>query len=137
MASTIEEYDQARQLIREFASGAFSLKLALVDSNYVFDQTDTLFSDASGDEVSGTGYTAGGEAVTGLTVLADGTIDADNVEWTTLTATYRRGILYIVGTVDGKVNPLLFSYLYDDTPADIVVVASNATHVWSGDGVVS
>ncbi len=90
MASTVETFDQARQLIREFAAGGFTLKLALVDSNYVFDQTDTLFSDASGDEISGTGYTAGGETVAGLAIAADGSIDGDDVPWAAATITFRR-----------------------------------------------
>ena len=136
MAEQVEEYDQSRQLIREFAAGSFTLKLALVDSNYVFSAAHTLFSDASGDEISGTGYTAGGETLTGLVVAADGTIDADDVPWAAATITFRRGILYISGTVDGKLNPVLFSYLYDDTPADIVVVASLWTHIWDAAGIV-
>lgn len=137
MASQVETYDQAKQLIREFATGGFTLKLALVDSTYVFDQTDTLWGDASANEVSGTGYTAGGETLTSLLVDAAGAIDADDVTWTALTATFRRAILYISGTVDGKVDPVLFSYLLDNTPADVVVTASDYSILWAAAGIVT
>ena len=136
MAAQVETFDQAKQLIREFAAGGFTLKLALIDSTYVFDQTDTIWGDMSANEISGTGYTAGGKTCTGIAVADDGTIDMDDVAWAAATITFRRGILYISGTVDGKVNPVLFSYLYDDTPADKTVTASTFTHVVAAGGIV-
>lgn len=137
MASTVSDFAQAKQLIREFGIDGQTLKLALVDSTYVFSDADTVWADMSGDEITGTGYTAGGETLTGVTVTPAGAIDADNVVWSTATITFRRGILYFSGTIDGKVNPVLFSYLYDDTPADVSVTASDFTHIWSTSGIVS
>ena len=136
MASTVTEYTQAKQMIREFGVDGRTLKLALVDSTYTFSAAHDEWADASGDEITGTAYTAGGETLTGVTVAADGTIDANDITWTTATITFRAGIIYFSGTIDGKTNPVLFYYLYDDTPADIVVVASNFTHVVAAGGIV-
>lgn len=138
MATTVTEYDQAKQLIREFGTDGKTIKMALVDSNYTFNSADTLFSDVSGDEVTGTAYTAGGEILTNVTVLADGTIDSDDVVWSTATISgIRRAILYYSGTIDSKVNPLLLSYLLDDTPADISVTATDLTLIINASGLIS
>ena len=55
------------------------LTLALLTSAYVPNgATDTLWSGISANQVSGTGYTAGGEAVTAASVaLATGTVTFD------------------------------------------------------------
>ena len=65
-------------------------KCMLVQSGYTpnFD-TDSVFGDV-GNEVTGTGYTAGGEALTGITfAISGGTItwDAGDVTWTGSTIT--------------------------------------------------
>ena len=135
---TVEEYDQAKQLIREFGIDGVTVKLALVNSTYSFDAADTLWGDVSTFEKAGTGYTAGGETIANFIVAADGTIDADDVVWTNATISgIRRAIMYIEGTVDGKLNPLLFSYLLDSTPADISVVSTDLTIVWNANGIVA
>ena len=71
-----------------------TFKVALL-SGYSFDATDTVFSDVSGDEISGThGYTSGGAALSNAYVgqtSGTGKWDADDVSWTasggTLSAT--------------------------------------------------
>lgn len=69
-----------------------ALYVAMFTSSYVPDvATDTLYSGISTYEVSGTGYTAGGEAVTTPSVTKDETnnralFDADDVTWTSLGA---------------------------------------------------
>lgn len=138
MAIAVEEYDQAKQLIREFGLDGKTIKLALVNSAYVFSAAHTLWGDASGDEVSGTAYTAGGETLANVTVTADGTIDGDDVVWATATISgIRRAIMYIEGTVDGKLNPVLLSYLLDDTPVDVSVISTNLTIVWNALGIIT
>lgn len=56
-----------------------TIKIALLKSTYSPDQAnDTVWGDISAAEVSGTGYTAGGDAMTGPTcTLAAGTVTFD------------------------------------------------------------
>ena len=71
------------------ASGGDTLKMILV-SGYTPDiDNHSVYADVSGDEMSGTGYTAGGEEVTGKSVTKDNTndkatFDAVDVTWTGL-----------------------------------------------------
>ena len=63
-----------------------TIKVALFTNSYVPDATtDEFFSDISANEVTGDGYTAGGETLTTKTVTVNGTgvvtFDADDVIW--------------------------------------------------------
>lgn len=77
-----------------------TINCALLDANYTPDKdNDTLWADVNADEVSGTGYTAGGETLTTKTKTYDSAsdtwaFDADDVEWASSTITARWGVLY-------------------------------------------
>jgi hypothetical protein len=82
-----------------------AVKALLVDSTYVFDKdTHTHLDDINaivGAEVSGTGYTAGGVAVTGVITSYDAAndravLDADDVAFGTVTLTDVTGIIFYV-----------------------------------------
>jgi hypothetical protein len=66
------------------AAGAF--KLMLLGAGYTFSGTHTTVSDVVANEIAnGNGYTAGGKALTNITLTLAGavaTFDADDVEWT-------------------------------------------------------
>lgn len=140
MATTISTYDHVSELLANAAidlDGA-TLKLALVSSAYTYSATDTQWSQASANEVSGTGYTAGGQTVTGATLTRSGgttTLSADDVIWTALSATFRAGVLYASGTYGGIVDPLLAYVLYDDTPADVTVSGLDFVTKWNASGI--
>lgn len=73
-----------------------TLKLALYTSDATLSRATTAYS--ATNEVSGTGYTAGGKTLTGVTVALDSDrhvayLDADDVAWTGLTLTDIRGAL--------------------------------------------
>lgn len=78
------------------------IKVALLDSNHAFDPdsaTNLQWTDVSANEVAGTGYTAGGESLTGKAVTVDdtddeGVFDADNVTWAASTITARHAVIY-------------------------------------------
>jgi hypothetical protein len=82
------------------ASGGSVIKVALLTSTYTPDQdAHDNFDDVSAYEVTGTGYTAGGKALT----LSDPTVDAatnetrmdaDDVQWTDSTITARYAVVY-------------------------------------------
>lgn len=137
MAVTITKYTHLPKL---FATGVVdwdtdTIKLALVTSSYTFSAADDEWADASANEVTtGSGYTTGGETVASKTA-SDTALDAADVTWTALTKTFRGAILYKSGTAGGLTNPLLAYILFDDTPADTVVVASDFPVVWNPSGI--
>lgn len=56
---------------------------ALLDSNHSFTATDNTWSDVSANEISGTGYTAGGQALANKSVTQGSPTywDADDLVW--------------------------------------------------------
>lgn len=89
---------------RDSANGSIDLdtdtiKIALVTSAYTPDiDAHTKFSDIT-NEVTGTGYTAGGAALASKTVTADntnnrGVFDAADAVWAASTITARGAVLY-------------------------------------------
>lgn len=74
-----------------------TLKIALVDNDYVPSPLHH-WSDAEPYEISGTGYTAGGEELTNVVITTTGgnlSFTSDGVSWTALEATnIRWAILY-------------------------------------------
>lgn len=77
------------------ASTGNAFKLALYTSSATLDATTTAYS--ATNEVSGTGYTAGGVALTSSTPVASSTTalcDFADVSWTTATITARGALIY-------------------------------------------
>lgn len=116
---------------------AANWRLALVTSAWTPDNTDTgneVWADISANEIAaGNGYGAGGIALTGAALsLSGGTIKftAAAAVWTASggsIAAWRRGVLYYLGTLNGKVNPVLGHFLGDSTPADVPATTSGNT----------
>jgi len=106
----------------------------------VFIGVATVWADISGSEISGTGYTAGGNTLANptLTVTPENiTFDADDVTWTTATITARWAVIYRSGTVNSLTDPVLRCYLLDDTPADISPPAgTDFTFRWNAGGII-
>ena len=74
---------------------ADTIKIALYTSTATLGAATTAYS--ATNEISGTGYTAGGETLTSATVATSGTtayVDFDNPEWTTATFTARGALIY-------------------------------------------
>ena len=71
-----------------------SLKMALYNGSASLDHTTTVYS--STNEVTGTGYTAGGTAVTATVNLQSGvaTVDFSTVSWPTSTITAYGAMIY-------------------------------------------
>lgn len=92
-----------------------TLRMILVSSYTPDIDTDTQYSHVSGNEyASGSGYTAGGKALTGNSVTTDtandkGVFDADDVSWSSL----------------GPLSPATPSHaiLYDDTTTNKLLIA--------------
>jgi O-acetylhomoserine/O-acetylserine sulfhydrylase-like pyridoxal-dependent enzyme len=72
-----------------------TIKLALYTSAATLSAATTVYS--TSDEVVGTGYTAGGNTLTGATVSLSGTtafVDFSDSTWTTATITARGALIY-------------------------------------------
>lgn len=75
--------------------GADTIKIALYSSSATLDATTTAYSTTN--EISGTGYSAGGTTLTVATPTTSGTtayIDFTDVEWTSATFTARGALIY-------------------------------------------
>ncbi len=116
---------------------ANTFKLALLTSAWTPDNGDTgneVFADVSANEIAaGNGYTAGGAALSSISVTqAGGTVKFTSgaVQWTAAGGNipaWRRGVIYAVGTFNGKLNPIVGHFLGDSTPADIPATTTGNT----------
>jgi hypothetical protein len=115
---------------------AANFRLALVTSAWTpVNSSDELWAVASANEIAnGNGYTTGG--LTPATFALTNTSGVIKFTWSTAsvwTATgtgipaWRRAVLYYLGTLNGKVNPLVAHFLGDSTPADVPLTTSGNT----------
>ena len=88
---------------------ADTLKIALFTSSASLDATTTAYS--TSNEVSGSGYSAGGETLTSTTVSTSGTtafFDADDPTWTSASFTARGALIYNSSNSDKAIAVLDF-----------------------------
>lgn len=125
-----------------------NFKAALVSSAWTpVNSTDELWAVASGSEIAnGNGYTTGGVALTGVALTQTAGVvkfTSAAASWTATGAgfpAWRRVVVYYVGTLNGKVNPIVGHALGDATPADIpATTTSNSplTVTPSASGIIS
>ena len=77
------------------ASGGDTFKIALYTSSATLDASTTAYSVTN--EVSGSGYTAGGNTLTNIDPTSSGTtafLDFDDTTWSTATITARGALIY-------------------------------------------
>jgi hypothetical protein len=116
-----------------------SIKVMLVTSTYTADiDAHTKRSDIT-NEVTGTGYSAGGSALATKVVAVDntndrGTFDADDVTWTTSTITARGAVLYKSRGGASSADELI---CYVDFGSNITSTAGNFTIVWNASGILA
>jgi len=115
-----------------------TIKVALCTSTYTPNQdTHTYFSDIT-NEVSGTGYTAGGESLGSKTLNYDASSNvlsmrAATTSWTTATFTARYAVIY-KSTGSASTSPVLG---YVDFGGDQTVSSGTFNIAWdSTDGVL-
>jgi len=99
--------------VHNLDTGGDTIRVALVSGYTPVTATHNVWADASGQEVTGTGYTANGKALTSQTVTETGTgtgstgergkFDAANVTWTGLN----------IGGTSGSPS---HAVMYNDTP---------------------
>lgn len=112
------------------------IKVMLVDSTYVPDiDTHVNVGHVTG-EVTGAGYTAGGQPLVNRTVVSDFTndfarYDADDVVWTASTITARGAVIY----KDTGVTSTSHLIVYIDFITEKVSSIGNMEIEWHPDGV--
>lgn len=128
----------------EVMKGSFDLvndtiKCALLTSTHTTDiDADEHWDDVSANEVSGTGYTAGGATLANCAVTADntddeGVFDAADVTWTTSTITARYACIYkSTGTASTSKIICIFDFV-----SDKVSSAGSFIITWASEGIVN
>jgi len=99
-----------------------TLKLALYTSSATMDATTTAYSTTN--EVSGTGYTAGGATVAGAAITTSGTtayVDFTDTTWASATITARGALLYNSSKANRAIAVLDFGADKTSTAGDFTV----------------
>ena len=116
-----------------------TLKIMLVTSTYSPNiDSHTKRSDIT-NEVSGTGYTAGGATLANKAVTADNTndrgmFDADDASWASSSITARGAVIYKSRGGASSADELL---LYIDFGSDITSTASTFSIIFNASGILT
>ena len=137
MSVTAHWYDKGS--LGQFGTGpvnwtADTIKVALTTSSYTYSQTGDQFFSSVTNEITGTGYSAGGTTLTSPTaVITAGvvTLSAANAAWTTATITARIAVIY-KSTGTSSTSPLLG---FVDFGADVTSTAETFTIAWDAAGI--
>lgn len=116
-----------------------TINVMLVTSTYTPDQDTHEYRDDITNEVSGTGYSAGGSALAGKAVTADntdneGVFDANDLSWSTSTITARGAVLYKARGGASSADELI---CYLDFGSDKISTAGTFTIAWNAEGILN
>lgn len=116
---------------------ADTVKVALVGSGWTPNQDTMDYFDDVTNQVTGTGYTAGGATLTGVTwSYTAGTntwkFDAADVSWPSSTVTARYAVIYVDTAGAASADPLI---AYVDFGADVSSTAGTFSIVWDAAGI--
>jgi len=115
----------------DLTSGGDAIKVALYDGTHVFDATHTIYTVTN--EISGTGYSAGGETLTGqdVTVATNtATFDATDVQWTASSFTAAHAVIYDVTNTNSLIASIDFG-------GDQTVSSGTFEIQWNANGIIS
>jgi hypothetical protein len=99
-----------------------TIYIALFTSSATLSAATTAYSTTN--EVSGTGYSAGGNALTGAVISADGTtaiVDFDNTTWASSTITARGALIYNSSKANRAIAVLDFGSDKTSTDGDFTI----------------
>ncbi len=139
MASKMYGQFLAKALNKEVDYDGDDVRVMLLSSAYVPNQdAHDYVDDVVVNEVTGTGYTAGGLALTTKTVTYDAAnnviiLDADDVTWPNRTITARYAVIYDNTPTTTATKPLI-GYL--DFVTDQSSTNGNFTVTWDATGII-
>ncbi|OMC55363.1 hypothetical protein A5747_13295 [Mycobacterium sp. IS-836] len=123
-------------LNKEVDLDADTIKVMLCTSAYSPNQDTHRYKSDVTNEITGTGYTAGGVSMTSIQITYNATtntitIDGDDAQWTSATFTARYAVIYDTTPSGDSARPLIG---YVDFGADIAVSAGTFTVSWDAAG---
>lgn len=116
-----------------------TIKVALLTNSYTPDQdAHNYFDDVVANEVTGTGYTQGGNTLANKTNSYNSstnviTLDADDTTWSSSTITARYAVVYDASPATNATRPLIG---YVDFGSDQSSSNGNFTITWDATGIV-
>lgn len=133
MASGIYNRFKANLMNGEVDLEADTIKVMLLDNSHSFTATNNVIGDVSANEISGTGYTAGGKALSGKAVTQAATTkwDATDIEWTTATFTAYHAAIY---DDTHATDDLIASFDFGGAQA---VAGATFKIQWHADGIIT
>lgn len=119
----------------DLGSGGDTIKVALLNNSHAFTAENDVWTDVSANEISGTGYTAGGATLANQAVSIDdtddeGVFDGDDVAWTTATFTAYHAVVYD----DTVTDDLILSI---DFGGAQTVTSGTFTIQWNSEGILN
>lgn len=134
-------------LYGKFFSSAFNkeldwdsdtIKCMLCTSSYTPDQDAHQYKSSVTNEVSGTGYSAGGASLGNATIIYTAAtnklmLDADDVSWANSTITARYAVVYDSTPATDATRPLVS---YQNFGADVISSGGTFQIVWNAAGIV-
>jgi hypothetical protein len=129
----------AKALNKEVDFDSDTIKVALLTSSYTPNQdTHDYFDDVIANEVTGTGYSQGGQTLGSKTVTYDSAnnviiLDAADTTWSSSTITARYAVVY---DDSGATNASKALIGYVDFSSDQSSTNGNFTITWDATGIV-
>ena len=116
-----------------------TLKVMLCTAIYAPNQDTHRYKSSVTNEVAGTGYTATGAALTGVTVTYDAAtntlkLDANDVSWPSSTLTARYAVVYDSTPASDATRPLIALV---DFGADVSTTSGTFQITWSASGIAT
>jgi hypothetical protein len=139
MASKLYGQFLSQALNKEIDWDTDTIKVALLTNSYTPDQdAHNYLDDVVANEVSGTGYTAGGLTLANKTNSYNSAtnvivLDADDVTWSSSTITARYAVIYDAAPSTNATKPLIG---YVDFGSDQSSSNGNFTITWDATGIV-
>jgi len=128
----------AKAFNKEVDFDSDTVKVMLTTSSYTPNQDTHVYKSDVTNEVTGTGYTAGGQALTSKTVTYDSAtntviLDAADTVWASSTITARYAVIYDdAGASDA--SKVLLGYV--DFGSDQSSTSGNFTLTWDATGII-
>ncbi len=141
MAVTAKYYGNAfvSAFNKEIDFNSDTIKVMLCTSSYTPDQDAHNYKDDVTNEVSGTGYSAGGATIASPSITYTGAsntlkLDGDNVTWSTSTITARYAVIYDDTPATDATKPLI---AYIDFGADVSTTSGDFSITFDAAGIAT
>lgn len=124
---------------KEIDFNSDTIKVMLCTSTYTPNQDTHQYKSSITNEITGTGYTAGGATLGTPTLTYTGgtnvlKLDGDDTVWSTSTLTARYAVIYDSTPASDATRPLI---AYLDFGADVVSTAGPFTITWDAAGIAT